>query len=96
MVILKKHGKEFGNIALAAHNRGYKVNYFQDLKKLEIGDEIYYSYKNMKRKYIVNSKAIIRDTDLQVLENTKENILTLITCLENEPQYRRCIQALEV
>ena len=96
MVILKKHGKEFGNIALAAHNRGYKVNYFQNLKKLEIGDEIYYSYKNMKRKYIVNSKAIIRDTDLQVLENTKENILTLITCLENEPQYRRCIQALEV
>lgn len=96
MVILKKHGKEFGNIALAAHNRGYKVNYFQDLKKLEIGDEIYYSYKNIKRKYIVNSKAIIRDTDLQVLENTKENILTLITCLENEPQYRRCIQALEV
>lgn len=96
MVILKKHGKEYGNIALAAHNRGYKVNYFQDLKKLEIGDEIYYSYKNMKRKYIVNSKAIIRDTDLQVLENTKENILTLITCLENEPQYRRCIQALEV
>lgn len=96
MVILKKHGKEFGNIALAAHNRGYKVNYFQNLKKLEIGDEIYYSYKNIKRKYIVNSKAIIRDTDLQVLENTKENILTLITCLENEPQYRRCIQALEV
>ena len=96
MVILKKHGTEFGNIALAAHNRGYKVNYFQDLKKLEIGDEIYYSYKNIKRKYIVNSKAIIRDTDLQVLENTKENILTLITCLENEPQYRRCIQALEV
>lgn len=93
---MKKHGKEFGNIALAAHNRGYKVNYFQDLKKLEIGDEIYYSYKNIKRKYIVNSKAIIRDTDLQVLENTKENILTLITCLENEPQYRRCIQALEV
>ena len=93
---MKKHGKEFGNIALAAHNRGYKVNYFQNLKKLEIGDEIYYSYKNIKRKYIVNSKAIIRDTDLQVLENTKENILTLITCLENEPQYRRCIQALEV
>ena len=93
---MKKHGKEFGNIALADHNRGYKVNYFQDLKKLEIGDEIYYSYKNIKRKYIVNSKAIIRDTDLQVLENTKENILTLITCLENEPQYRRCIQALEV
>ena len=51
MVILKKHGKEFGNIALAAHNRGYKVNYFQDLKKLEIGDEIYYSYKNIKRRF---------------------------------------------
>lgn len=33
-----------GNIGLAAHNRGYKVNYFERLKELEKGDKIYYSY----------------------------------------------------
>ena len=32
--------KDTGNIGLAAHNRGYNVNYFQDLKKLKEGDEI--------------------------------------------------------
>ena len=38
---------------------------------------------------------IIKDTDIDVLENTEENILTLITCVENEPNYRRCVQAEE-
>ena len=29
-----------GNVGLAAHNRGYPVNYFKDLNKLEKGDKI--------------------------------------------------------
>ena len=36
--------KENGNIGLAAHNRGYKVNYFENLKKLEKGDKIFYYF----------------------------------------------------
>ena len=32
-----------GNIGLAAHNRGYPVNYFGRLKELQIGDEIKYT-----------------------------------------------------
>lgn len=85
--------KESGNIALAAHNRGYPVNYFKDLKDLEIDDEIYYIYNGIKNKYIVNEKKIIKDTEVEILENTNEDILTLITCVENMPEYRRCIQA---
>ena len=38
---------------------------------------------------------IIKDTDWSRLENTEENILTLITCVENKPEQRRCIQAIE-
>ena len=34
--------KTNGNIGLAAHNRGYNVYYFQNLKKLKEGDEIFY------------------------------------------------------
>lgn len=85
--------KENGNIVLAAHNRGYRVNYFERLKELEIGDEIIYSYNGKSLKYIVDLKTIIKDTQIEVLENTKDNILTLITCVENEPEYRRCIKA---
>ena len=36
----------------------------------------------------------VSETDT-ILENTEENILTLITCVENEPNYRRCVQAEE-
>ena len=32
-----------GNVALAAHNRGYKCNYFQEIKNLKNGDIIIYS-----------------------------------------------------
>ena len=40
--------------------------------------------------------TIIKDTDWSYLQETKENKLTLITCVENEPKYRRCIQAIEI
>ena len=83
-----------GNICLAAHNRGYKVNYFQNLKNLEIGDKIIYQYKNMKLVYIVKVIKIIQDTDIDVIKPTKENKITLITCVENKPELRRCIQGI--
>ena len=86
--------KCIGNVGLAAHNRGYNVNYFERLKELEPGDEIFYTYNGITKKYIVNLKTIIKDTQVEILENTKENILTLVTCVEGEPEYRRCIQAI--
>ena len=88
--------KQSGNIALAAHNRGYLVNYFRDLKELEIGDEIYYFYNGIKNIYKVNSKNIIEDTNVEVLENTKDDTITLITCVENQPEKRRCIQGIKI
>lgn len=91
----EESSKIYGNVCLAGHNRGYKVNYFARLKELEIGDKIYYTYNYNKKVYIVTSKTIIKDTDWKMLENTKDNRITLITCVENEPQYRRCVQALE-
>lgn len=40
--------KENGNIGLAGHNRGYKVNYFERIKELEKGDLIFYTYNRKK------------------------------------------------
>lgn len=87
--------KTNGNIGLAAHNRGYKVNYFQNLKKLKLESKVIYKYGEFKKTYIVKKHEIIRDTDWSYLEETQENTITLITCVENEPEYRRCIQAIE-
>ena len=87
--------RDYGNICLAAHNRGYNVNYFSNIKELSEGDEIFYTVNNVKKKYVVNIKTIISETDWSMLKNTDENKITLITCVENEPEYRRCIQAVE-
>ena len=84
-----------GNICLAAHNRGYRVNYFKDLKQLKKGDEIKYYFNGKTKEYIVQENIIIRDEDWTYLEETKENVITLITCVENEPSYRRCVRAEE-
>lgn len=84
-----------GNIGLAAHNRGYPVNYFRNIKELNIGDEIIYKVNGKEKIYTVQITTVIEDTDWSYLEFTEDNRITLITCVENEPNYRRCVQAVE-
>ena len=85
-----------GNIGLAAHNRGYPVNYFANIKNLKTDDIIEYYHNGNVRKYKVKIVTIIPDTDWTYLSNTNDNRITLITCVENEPEYRRCIQGIEI
>ena len=85
--------KTSGNVGLAAHNRGYDVNYFANIKQLVEGDEIIYKYYEFEETYIVTENKIIKDTDWEPLEDTEKDKITLITCVENEPEYRRCVQA---
>jgi len=85
-----------GNICLAAHNRGYKYNYFQEIKRLETGDVIEYRNEDQVRTYSVIWKGKIKETDFSYLENTEDNKITLITCVENMPEYRLCVQAYEI
>ena len=87
--------KTKGNIGLAAHNRGYPVNYFENLKELKGGEEIIYTYGEFSKTYVVTQNIKISDIDWSYLENTSENKITLITCSANEPAYRRCVQAIE-
>jgi len=88
----KETVKSNGNVGLAAHNRGYKVNYFKNVKKLRNGDIIKYFYKGNRYVYKTYMNYIILDTDWTVLENEK-NEITLITCVENKPTLRRCVKA---
>ena len=87
---------ELGNIGLAAHNRGYEFSFFKDLYKLKNGDEIIYTHENYKKTYIVEKNIIIKSSDWNNLEPSEDNKITLITCVENEPNFRRCVQAEEI
>ena len=85
-----------GNVGLAAHNRGYNVSYFERLKELEIGDEIIYEGEFGQKRYTVELLDVIEDTNWSYLENSEDNKITLITCVENMPNLRRCIQGKEI
>ena len=76
-----------GNVCLAAHNSGINslgnyVGYFDKIKNLNEGDLIYYTYDNVTYTYEVLYVTKISETDTSVLENTEEDILTLITCVK--------------
>ena len=83
-----------GNIGLVGHNRGTN-DYFGDLKKLKIGDEMTYTTNLGTRTYVVKYITKISDTDWSRLQYTSDNRLTLITCVEDVPDKRLCIQAVE-
>lgn len=85
-----------GNVGLAAHNRGYKNNYFSRLKELKIGDKINYYINGHKFEYEVSEILIIYETDWEKLKDTKDNRITMITCIENREKYRLCVQAKRV
>ena len=87
--------KESGNVCLAAHNRGYDVNYFSRVKELEIGDEIYYLINENEYKYKIDEILVIYETDWTVIENTEEDRITLITCIENRDAYRLCVRGVK-
>lgn len=85
-----------GNVCLAGHNRGYQCNFFQEIKRLKIGDEIIYYTNQGKKVYQVQINQVILETDWSYIENTQDNRITLITCEENRGEYRRCIQAIQI
>ena len=81
-----------GNAAFAAHNRGV-TNHFGNIHTLSVGDEIVYKTKLGSRTYEVYSVAKIAVDDVSVLNDTADNIITLITCVRDQPAYRWCVQA---
>lgn len=81
-----------GNAAFAAHNRGV-TNHFGKIHTLSVGDEIVYTTKLGSRTYEVYSVSKIAVDDVSVLNDTAENIITLITCVRDQPAYRWCVQA---
>lgn len=83
-----------GNVGIAGHNRG-SSDYLNGIWNLKNGDEIIFTTKYGRRTYEVYSKEKISDTDYSKLGWSNENMITLITCVENVPNKRWVIQASE-
>lgn len=84
-----------GNVCLASHNRGTGA-YFEDIHELDLGATVKLTTKLGTRKYEVYSIEKISVDDISDLQNTSDNIITLITCVKNEADYYRwCVKARE-
>lgn len=84
-----------GNVCVCGHNRGAKCA-IGPIKDLEIGDTITYTTVFGTRTYSVSFVGVISNTDWSHLQSTADNRITLTTCLANHPEYRVCVQAVEV
>lgn len=84
-----------GNVGLAGHNRGAKFN-IGTIKNLVAGDTITYTTMYGTRTYQVTSVKTIANNDWSYLQSTADNRITITTCLENHPESRVMVQAVEV
>ena len=48
-----------------------------------------------ERRYKVTESKIIKETNVEILKDTKENIITLITCVKGNPTKRLVVQGIE-
>ena len=81
-----------GNVAIAGHNRGVN-NHFGKIHTLDIGDTIKLTTKLGTRTYEVYAVYKVSVDDMSVLNDSSENIITLVTCVRDQPAYRWCVQA---
>jgi len=67
---------EKGNVALAGH----RDTLFRQLRNIRKNDKISVRTLQGEYQYVVDSLKIVTPDDVQVLDPTKENVLTLVTC----------------
>lgn len=67
---------ERGNVALAGH----RDTFFRPLRKIQTGDAIALRTPAGDFEYQVESTFVVAPNDVQVLEPSKERMLTLVTC----------------
>lgn len=68
-----------GNIVLSAHNDVFG-EIFRDLDKIKTGDQIIIFTNQQPFTYIVKQKQIVEPTQVEVMGQTQEPVVTLISC----------------
>ncbi|UQS87410.1 class A sortase [Nicoliella spurrieriana] len=70
-----------GNYALAGHHMLNKQALFSPLYyKARVGTKVYLTDMNKVYQYQITTRKIISPYDVQVIDNTKQPLITLITC----------------
>ena len=69
------------HIILAAHSGNSYVSFFNNLKKLDMKDQVYLYYKGTKYIYEVSNRYEIKKTGKAELKLTNTSDITLITCI---------------
>jgi sortase A len=72
-----------GNAAIAGHRTTYGAP-FNQLDQMAVGDQVIVSTKQGKFEYDVTELKVIKPSQVEVLNNTPDNRLTLTTC---NPRY---------
>ena len=83
-----------GNVGLSGHNRDYDID-FRELKNVQIGDTVTYRTNFGTRTYTVVTKTEIDETDWSYFEDTTDNRITMVTCIEDQPTKRLIVQAVQ-
>lgn len=84
-----------GNVGLASHNSGGKGDEFRNLKNIKVGSKILYQTQYGEKTYVVETIKEISDEDWSYLSETKDNRITLLTCISGKPNSRLCVQGKE-
>src|SRR3989344_5893560 len=72
-----------GNTVIGGHRWQFKppsTRTFYNLDKLAVGDEIRVLWEGKEYAYKVRETKIVKPDQVEILENTNDNILTLFTC----------------
>lgn len=83
-----------GNVSVAGHNRGVR-NDFGKIHTLQVGDKITFTTKLGTRTYAVTGVAKVSVYDVSGLELTAVNMISLYTCVNDQPAFRWCVTAVE-
>lgn len=70
------HPGRFGNAGIAGHRDGF----FRGLKDIQVGDEVEFKTAENVSAYRVSTIEIVTPDNVQVLEDTIQPSLTLVTC----------------
>ena len=84
-----------GNVALAGHNRGVN-NHFGKIHTLNPGDIVTFTTALGTRTYAVTGVNKVSVNDTSGLDVSSTNMITLYTCVMDQPAYRWCVTAMEV
>ncbi len=71
---------EVGNCVIAGHRNYTFGKYFNRLGEVEVGDMIYIDTPAETFSYQVSEIKIVKPEDVEIMEDTDEEILTLYTC----------------